>query len=1057
MAGLGSPNFALGWQGIALALALMGNVLWLHKPLRSPRPEEKPHWDTELRQTSRASARLWQDPFEAVASTGKWNALSLPGPHGGDSALAKLREAVCKRLAGNGGTDRATVTMLPVMVTGSPYSDGGEWRIRSRYAVLAGLSQSRGLSGERYVPVDCEHICFARIPLGKGNPSLAVPYEWLERSSPDTPDDRESVLVLWLRAESFEENPLAKLNGLVDALRSRGDTNGVPYTAVQLPAMIIGPWGSTTLREMLRECTNSLAVATTSMTVYSASATAADWRLDPHFRSSAEPREEATSKLGSNGVAFVNLTCTDDQMSRVLVEELALRDIHVAEGDRIALLSEWDTFYGRALPQSFIFAATKGLSSNQVDVAIKNIRVFSYLRGLDGRVVSRDGEASRGETPDKGRGRSVWPGDVNPDELERPEGSSQWDYARRLASRMKAIERQEGRKGSVWNADRWKFRAVGVLGSDVYDKLLLVQALRDRFPEAVFFTTDLDARLTHPGELRWTRAMVVASSFGLQLRDELQGDIPPFRDTYQTAYFLATQVAMGSLDRKQFADLEPRVFEIGRKRACDLTPARKLSEEEKAERKKFRKSVHPEPLWRRAWPLPQSLFRRFVARPVCALLALVCVAFALWSANRYVAELSDGYRRMPGGRECVRLVEVFVALVCSASVLLALVALTAHLWSGDEPFTIVGGISIWPTEFIRLVAISLAAWFLASESRAALAEKRQLEHDYQDRTSAGTYCASWQLPAWWRVRTKQGFQVFRRAWGRTWIRASVTRWRMAMMVRCERSGGYLQGEQILGGYIRLGRWPYRLFRILPAMAGFMAVVLLMMIAGGFPEVPCRGTISRVSDHVMIAASVGSMLLCLFYLVDATRLCSALIYLVAKPTRWERALDHHRARLGLDRRCDEAVANWLDVRVIADCTHRAGSLIQTPFLILLLMIVSRSSFFDRWAWPWPLLVAVGASFTIAIISVLRLRAAAEKARRASLRNLNRELCKVLGGVEVPGGPRGKAADQVRALIAEVQHMRRGAFAPLTERPVFRAMLMPFGGMGILALLEFLATL
>ncbi len=38
------------------------------------------------------------------------------------------------------------------------------------------------------------------------------------------------------------------------------------------------------------------------------------------------------------------------------------------------------------------------------------------------------------------------------------------------------------------------FRAIGILGSDVYDKLLILRALRPRFPDVVFFTNNLDAQ-----------------------------------------------------------------------------------------------------------------------------------------------------------------------------------------------------------------------------------------------------------------------------------------------------------------------------------------------------------------------------------------------------------------------------------------------------------------------------------------------------------------------------------------------------------------------------------
>src|SRR5262249_44981460 len=65
--------------------------------------------------------------------------------------------------------------------------------------------------------------------------------------------------------------------------------------------------------------------------------------------------------------------------------------------------------------------------------------------------------------------------------------------------------------------------AVGILGSDLYDKLLVLQALRPLVPNALFFTTDLDALVLHPTALTYTRNLLVASSFALPLRPAAQG------------------------------------------------------------------------------------------------------------------------------------------------------------------------------------------------------------------------------------------------------------------------------------------------------------------------------------------------------------------------------------------------------------------------------------------------------------------------------------------------------------------------------------------------------
>ena len=117
---------------------------------------------------------------------------------------------------------------------------------------------------------------------------------------------------------------------------------------------------------------------------------------------------------------------------------------------------------------------------------------------------------------------------------QRPEGRGQLDYVLRLAAALKEEEAKNGEE----------FRAIGVLGSDVYDKLLILQALRPTFPRAIFFTTDLNARLAYPAQWLSTRNLIIASHFGLELQSALQTPIPPFRDSYQTSLFYSALWAL---------------------------------------------------------------------------------------------------------------------------------------------------------------------------------------------------------------------------------------------------------------------------------------------------------------------------------------------------------------------------------------------------------------------------------------------------------------------------------------------------------------------------------
>jgi hypothetical protein len=191
-----------------------------------------------------------------------------------------------------------------------------------------------------------------------------------------------------------------------------------------------------------------------------------------------------------------------------------------------------DTIYGRTLPKTFMQSLEDiKKNSNNVKLDSNNVYRFTYMRGIDGQI-SKDNEKAMAPeaSPQSSKKGS------RPEGIEKPAGNSQFDYLRRLARDLKGIDvdlRKEG--GSI--------KAIGVLGYDIYDKLLVLQAVYDLFPGAIFFTTDLDARYLHPDELQWTRNLVIASSFGLNLHPDLQKNAPPFRDSYQTSLFFTTCLA----------------------------------------------------------------------------------------------------------------------------------------------------------------------------------------------------------------------------------------------------------------------------------------------------------------------------------------------------------------------------------------------------------------------------------------------------------------------------------------------------------------------------------
>ena len=194
------------------------------------------------------------------------------------------------------------------------------------------------------------------------------------------------------------------------------------------------------------------------------------------------------------------------------------------------------------------------------------IHKFTYLRGLDGLLPSGEGkedtkqDKTSGSGEKQGSATDFFKIETNTQSLDRPIGESQFDYLRRISKHLHKIDDDL----RIERPDK-KIKAIGILGGDVFDKLLILRALRLEFPEALFFTTDFDEAFTIKSELPFTRNLIVSSSFGPNLSDWLQGEIPFFRDTYETSAFLATQLAAGKFAGDISKQLKaPRVFEVKR-------------------------------------------------------------------------------------------------------------------------------------------------------------------------------------------------------------------------------------------------------------------------------------------------------------------------------------------------------------------------------------------------------------------------------------------------------------------------------------------------------------
>jgi hypothetical protein len=497
--------------------------------------------------------------------------------------------------------------VLAVMIPGGPYVEDVERRLRSRRAVIEALGiadynpEKDHEIGYCYVPweplapnaatcvrmlqqnrTEDESGPFAvesgihaarsnrRKPDANANP-LLVPYEWCAPTDIGAPQNPFAhVLVLWLTDDAFRDAPLARLADLFSWFRLKPFSAQTDFSP--LPAFtVLGPDNSGTLQTMVMEAEENRwdhetrqCLATTH--IYSSQAAAAESRLLSEIPATERPsipfkrdcknliEQNVKWRQSDNGFCFDRTLLPDDLIAKALWQELERRG--VKESDHVAIISEEDTYCARALCSSFTDLKPRTFLA-------AHLHSYTYLRGIDGKLPSHGKEEKEAngtvENGDKNTQSSLQP-------TEGTEGPNQADDIRRLARQLHELDSGFRRNGG----SHASLKAVGLLGSDVYDKLELLKALRPVFPEAVFFTNNLDARLAHPDEWKEAHNLVVVSGFRLSL--EKYERIPPFRDSAQTALFAATLEAIGKIRADDAAKpLSPFVFEIGRNEAKELS------------------------------------------------------------------------------------------------------------------------------------------------------------------------------------------------------------------------------------------------------------------------------------------------------------------------------------------------------------------------------------------------------------------------------------------------------------------------------------------------------
>jgi len=1034
---------------VTLALAVAAMVL-TKNPLQSSRP---PGTGTGLQQAAgelSVRARLWEDPFAVVErEVNAQKPIALQVVTDGEP-VGQVTATVSQRpkISGDGGLQSLQnkiksvgvkqVLALVVMTGGGTSVEAVEERIRDRYAVGAALEVGC------FAPDKGESLSYFtwsyEIPSQNKSKEKNLlpyytPYEWYARSAISTcPSLSESsnspsqVLVLWVKAQEDEDRILARISELVSKF---------PQISVRL----VGPRTSSEFRSILKEIEKhnpkeaySWQLSKKSIQVYSPWATAMPVLLLRGLKEETNEKnghvcqpdtecEVLNQLLGRAGLVLSYRVTSDEVLFESLLNELHRRQVAIGQ-DRIVLIGEWDSFYARALPLTFTAAACQyvttiprndkcagtetgihKLLSGKLSPRNLNILQYSYLSGLDGeasndqakRAKLKEDSKEKDKAEGKGRFRDI-------DSYERPEGPSQLDYVRRLVARIKA-ECHDGSQDR--DQPNGKVKAIGILGRDPYDALLILQAMREQFPNALFFTTDLDARYFHEDEQKWTRNLIVASQFGLQLDLSLQQSIPPFRSSLQTSSFFAVLQAIGRVRLEtsehgakfvlssegstyEFAkEIPPRLFEIGRHGAVDLSPDGSGN---------ALRMVHPA---RTDVDRSTGGFNPLRQIGLLWIVGLTLGFLALWSYGRLWNWMTARDEPDPTKRRLQWIPRsAWVAIPVAMSLWFWCQIVHLQNYAEEEPFSWSDGVSIWPTEALRLAAISLCLLFLFKARADSARNIDELTKSFFP------VLPSQFMKSGWRDSLK-GF----------W---SDLNW-MFHGTRKDQPG---DASDLWRRYCRAHRWLPRTGRI---ALGFTIYVLILlplvrvMNGGEIPlSVPCRGTFSCAVDLGFLTMSVLLFLMLNLALLDAVILC----------TKWIQELPAAISEL----------TSMQKVRLIVERSTVVNRRVVHPFLVLFLLIAARNHYFDNWDFPPVLILALTVNSLVAITSASLLYLAAVGAKRRILASLQQQLDQGAPSAEQGGVADQRSLDEaLRRLVKEIDAVQQGAFVPLYQQPMVQATL------------------
>ncbi|MCE7913078.1 MAG: hypothetical protein DYH15_00055 [Nitrosomonas sp. PRO4] len=1055
----GSSGSPIGF--LAILLLILSATGTLIEPLTSTRPDPSEQSGAlHSKANDMTETRLWQDPIELMNQRFANNPVS---PCDYRNTLRDELKAFHRY---------KNFSVVAVSVSGSAYHEITETRLRNRFAVVSALNSAD------YYPGYGDKLGYYKlnsVSCDKAYPTTIIPYEWFDR----TEEKSSSILVLWLDESKMQASPGGYkqfFNQLIGELEN--EWLGIweteqPYSPnySRNPSYkLIGPSGSSLLVSLLKGepmiTPDSDIYPRFKLFAHSATAPAkkiikalqadcvansTEWycRFDEKLTPLSEMALEKTLHEALEQRSIIRSIGTDDKLITALLWELWNRGLNNTGrvfsfvdpvsrpgcADGLVLITELDTLYARSLA-SYIEQDQFWQHCNQDGNQPLPVKRFSYLRGVDGKLPS---------VPDKSSGyrQSVETNKNSPMQWddaapEYAEGRNQFDYLRRLTEIIAQLDRDKSFAAHG-------VKAIGILGSDVYDKLVILHALRERFQDKIFFTTDLDARFLHADQLKWTRNLIVASNFDFMLRADWQKNSMPFRDSYQTSIYNAVSLALREIDDGEriwtqavvSQSQKPQLFEIGRKKAVHLDSPHVCELDnwiQSLAPASMRRIVSQECTVQISSDLTDGkhkIFDIFTNEPdrslittsreeivsggftiVLIIIVALCGYYLLMRRIGLVeTQRSDVYasvRKLAANKYSwfgVLLWMVAVAALCAV-----LIAEDVY-----EPIMWLEGISVWPNltiGFTGIFIVFLASWYGYERLRQT---KSEIDSEFFN-ISAGVVTNNpngrGANPA---IDTPAAWKNYR----------CLTR----------------------------GFWPGI------AVAASIAVVLTLsfLLLDAFKSMgslnfPYRGNFVYYFHNVLLLVQFLLLWGLVFWIGAEAKACKRLVDTIKESINTEHVLQQWSGHIletvekgtGVSQK---HLHRYLQFLVAVKISEGISRLIYLPLGMILIILIARSRIFDQFDISWSLIIVFSIAVIYPLFRIYQLRQSAESLRNSFLSDYEAQQ------VSLTVKQAGDTA-QVERVIALIRNEHKGIYATVGHQPALAALLLPFGGMSGVQIIEYL---